>query len=371
MPAFLKPSLNWLLIFVPAAAFLHYRMPEHALLVFGASCLAIIPLAGWMGHATEELAEHTGEAIGGLLNATFGNAAELIIALVALQAGHYDIVKASLTGSIIGNLLLVLGASFLAGGLKFKHQRYSAALARNQTTILTLAAIALVAPMGFHYFASKANAAHAGEAGVVAPHEHDLSLAISIVLLVTYGLSLLFSLHTHKKLFIGSGSLHEAVRPDAWSVKRSVGVLLLATALIAWISEFLVGSVEHAAHELGMSSVFVGVIVVAIVGNAAEHSTAILMALKDRMQLSLSIAIGSSLQIALFVAPVLVLASYAIGKAGPMDLNFTPPEVIAVLVSVLIIEQICTDGESNWLEGAQLLSLYLIIGLVFYYLPAH
>ena len=367
MPSYLKPSLNWLLVFVPAAVVLHYKLPERALLVFGASCLAIIPLAGWMGRATEELAERTGEAIGGLLNAAFGNAAELIIALVAMQAGHYDIVKASLTGSIIGNLLLVLGASFLAGGLKFKHQRYSAALARNQTTILTLAAVALVAPMGFHYFAH--SAATSGLApGEAAPHEHDLSFAISIVLLLTYGLSLIFSLHTHKQLFVGSGSF-AAVRPDAWSVKRAVGVLLVATALIAWISEFLVGSVELAAHELGMSSVFVGVIVVAIIGNAAEHSTAILMALKDRMQLSLSIAIGSSLQIALFVAPVLVLASYALGKAGPMDLNFTPPEVIAVLVSVLIIEQICTDGESNWMEGAQLLSLYLIIALVFYYLP--
>ena len=353
-----------LLLCVPAAIVLKYAAPQHPLMLFAVSCLAIIPLAGWLGRATEELSERTSESVGGLLNAAFGNAAELIIALVALRNGHYDIVKASLTGSIIGNILLVLGASFLIGGLKYKHQRFSPAIARNQTTMLTLAALALIAPMGYHQFAARDSATDV-------EHGHDLSLAIAIIMLLTYGLSLVFSLRTHKQLFSTTDAhAPHAPHPQTWSIARATVVLLVATAFIAWISEFLVGSVEHAAQELGMTSVFVGVIVVAVIGNAAEHSTAIVMALKDRMQLSLGIAIGSSLQIALFVAPVLVIASRFIGGNGPMDLNFTPPEVVAVAASVLIIEQIATDGESNWLEGAQLLSVYAIIALVFYYLPA-
>lgn len=359
-----KPSLNWLLIFVPTAVALNYLAPQHALYVFGASCLAIIPLAGWMGESTEHLAVHTGEGIGGLLNATFGNAAELIIALIAIRAGKYDIVKASLTGSILGNILLVLGASILAGGLKYKQQRFNVTAARSLATMLTLAAIALIAPMGFHHFAN-ADASAAGN-----QRERDLSLEISIVLLFTYALSLLFSLKTHKQLFVGSGEQDSGHHNHPhWSLRKSIGVLLGASVMVAWISEFLVGSVEHAAHELGMTSVFVGVVVVAIIGNAAEHSTSVMMALKNKMELSLTIAIGSSLQIALFVAPVLVLASYAIGKSGPMDLIFTPPEVLAIAVAVIITEQISSDGESNWLEGVQLLSVYLIIAIVFYFLP--
>jgi len=391
MASLLKPSLNWLLVFVPVAAYLEYTTDQH-LWIFLASCLAIVPLAGFMGEATEHLAEKTGEGIGGLLNATFGNAAELIIALMALRGGQYDIVKASLTGSIIGNILLVLGGAFLFGGMKYKQQRFNATAARSMATMLTLAAISLIAPMGFHHLA--------GETQGLAAREKDLSFEISIVLLVTYGLSLYFSLHTHKSLFSGAAqpqdessrfanypplpplvpkkhvSAEIATKDDEraneheeWSLKKSLIVLFVATGLVAWVSEFLVGSVEHAAHDLHMSKVFVGVIVVAIIGNAAEHSTALLMARKDRMDLAYSIAIGSSLQIAMFVAPVLVLASYLIGSAGPMDLVFTPAEVIAITFSVLITEQIGSDGESNWLEGVQLLSVYLIIALVFYFLP--
>lgn len=370
MASIFKPSLNWLLVFVPVAAYLEYATKGLHLWIFVASCLAIIPLAGWMGEATEHLAEKTGEGIGGLLNATFGNAAELIIALMALRAGQYDIVKASLTGSIIGNILLVLGAAFVFGGMKYKQQRFNATAARSQATMLTLAAISLIAPMGYHYLA--------GHAPEVQLREKDLSLEISIVLLITYGLSLFFSLHTHKSLFTGSASDADS-KPhaegehtehhEAWSLKKSLIVLFVATGLVAWVSEFLVGSVEHAAHDLHMSNVFVGVIVVAIIGNAAEHSTALLMARKNRMDLAYSIAIGSSLQIALFVAPVLVLASYLLGPTGPMNLVFTPAEVIAITLSILITEQIASDGESNWLEGVQLLSVYLIIGIVFYFLP--
>jgi Ca2+:H+ antiporter len=351
--------LNWLLVFVPIAAGLHFLRPDLHTFIFISASLAIIPLAGWLGHATEHLAEKTGEGIGGLLNATFGNAAEMIIAIMAMRRGLYDVVKASLTGSIIGNVLLVLGAAILAGGLKFRTQKFSPAGARVQSTMLTLAAVALIVPAAFHYLS--------GPAGVV--REAGLSFDISIVLLITYALSLLFTLHTHKQLFAGQAAGAEAAEDHGtWSLGKSIGVLAAATALIAWISEMLVGSVEQAAEAFGMSSIFVGVIVVAIVGNAAEHSTAVLVAMKNRMDLSLSIAIGSSIQIALFVAPLLVLLSYVIGPS-PMDLVFTPAEVLAVALAVAITGQIAGDGESNWLEGVQLLAVYIIIGIIFFFLP--
>jgi Ca2+:H+ antiporter len=348
--------MNWMLIFVPVAIALGFAMPESHTLIFVMACLAIIPLAGWLGHATEELARHTGEGVGGLLNATFGNAAELIIALMALRKGLYPVVKASLTGSIIGNVLLVFGAAVLAGGFKHKRQRFNVTGARAQATLLTLAAIALVMPAGFH--------AVAGPPDV--NRENHLSLAIAVVLLAAYGSHLVFSLVTHKQLFAGEGPVAES--EGGWDLKRSALVLAGSTALIAWVSEILVGSVESAAESLGMTRVFLGVIVVAVVGNAAEHSTAVMMALKNKMEIALGIAIGSSLQIALFVAPLLVVASYWIGPR-PMDLVFTPAEVLAVFVAVLITGQIASDGESNWLEGAQLLAVYLILAMVFFYLP--
>lgn len=353
--------MNWLLLFVPVAVALNYLRPEMGTAIFITAAIAIIPLAGWLGRATEHLAERTSEGIGGLLNATFGNAAELIIAIAALKRGLYPVVKASLTGSIIGNILLVMGAAFLAGGLKFPTQKFNASGARSQATMLTLAAIALIIPAAFHHVAGRQAAS--SEAG--------LSLEISVVLLITYGLSLVFSLITHKQLFTGSRgqvALVEEEHKEPWSVGKSVAVLAGATALIAWISEMLVGSVEHAAESFGMSSVFVGVIIVAIVGNAAEHSTAVLVARKDRMDLSLGIALGSSLQIALFVAPMLVLASYFIGPK-PMDLVFSAAEVMAVTLSVLIAGQIAGDGESNWMEGVQLLAVYLLLGIAFFFLP--
>lgn len=363
-----KPSLSWLLVFVPAAVVLEYLVPARHTLIFVVACIAVIPLAGWLGKATEHLAAHAGEGVGGLLNATFGNAAEMIIAIMALRRGLIDVVKASLTGSIIGNILLVLGAAFLAGGLRNKTQKFNLGGARAQATLLTLAAAALVAEAAFHHLG--------GEAAL--PREGSLSVAISIVLLVAYGLGLVFTLHTHKHFFEGHSA--EAAGVDggghgghgegaAWSLGRSLTVLLASTALIAWMSEILVASVEEAAHTLGMSQLFVGVVVVAIVGNAAEHSTAILMAWKNRNDLAVGIAVGSSIQIALFVAPVLVLLSYWIAPR-PMDLVFTPAEVIAVALAVVITEQIAGDGESNWLEGAMLLALYAVLGIVFYLLPA-
>jgi Ca2+:H+ antiporter len=350
--------LNWLLIFVPVAIVLEFAAPSSYNWIFITSCLAIVPLAGWLGHATEQLAHHTGEGIGGLLNATFGNAAELIIAIMALQKGLYPVVKASLTGSIIGNLLLVLGAATLAGGIKFKQQDFNVIAARAQVTLLTLSAIALIMPAAYHYLS--------GPGGRL--REDDLSLEISIVLLLSYAAHLIFSLHTHKQLFVGAPAAETAADGRIWTLKRSVLTLLGATALIAWVSEILVGSVHAAASSFGMTRIFLGVIVVAVVGNAAEHSTAVMMALKNRMELSLGIAIGSSLQIALFVAPVLVFVSHFIGP-HPMDLVFTPAEVLAVFLAVLISGQIAGDGESNWLEGVQLLAVYLILAVVFFFLP--
>lgn len=354
----LKPSLDWLLIFVPLSAWLHYAKPDAHTETFICACLAILPLAGWLGKGTENLACHTGEAIGGLLNATFGNAAELIIAIAAMRSGLYDVVKASLTGSIIGNVLLVAGLSMFTGGLRYKTQTFNRMAAQNQATMLLLAAVSLIMPAAYHYLAGPAAAAHEG----------DISMEISIILLVVYGASLLFTLVTHKALFGAEGGEAHGGEAQPWSIGKSMAVLGGATALIAWISEILVGSVEHAAHSFGMTSIFVGVIVVAIIGNAAEHSTAILVARKNRMDLALGIAIGSSIQIALFVAPVLVLLSYFIAPT-PMNLVFTPAEVLAVTLSVLICAQTANDGESNWMEGLQLLAVYAILGVVFYFLP--
>ncbi|HET8548427.1 MAG TPA: calcium/proton exchanger [Bryobacteraceae bacterium] len=355
----LKPSLNWLLVMAPVTVGLHYFRSDSHTLIFVSACLAILPLAGWLGTATEHLAARTGEGVGGLLNATFGNAAELIIALVALKNGLFSVVKASLTGSIIGNVLLVLGAAVLAGGIRHRNQKFNETAARIHATMLTLAAIALIVPAAYHYLA--------GPAAI--RRELGLSTEISAVMLITYALGLVFSLHTHKHFFSGetghAGGGHDI---RAWPIRRSIAVLALSTAAIAWISEILVGSVENAAHALGMTSIFVGVIVVAVVGNAAEHSTAIFAAMKNRMDLSLGIAMGSSIQIALFVAPVLVFASYVVAPR-PMDLVFTPAEVLAIGLSILIMGQVADDGESNWMEGVQLLAVYVILGIVFYFLP--
>lgn len=361
MKQWFKPRLDWLLVFVPVGGALEFLAPEAHVLIFCAACLAIIPLAGWMGKATEHLAAHLGEGIGGLLNATFGNAAELIIGLMALRAGLYDVVKASLTGSIIGNILLVLGAAFFLGGLKHKVQRFHAGGTRIQATMMTLATIALVLPAAFH---------HLGGAEARS-REMDLSFEIGIVLLITYALGLFFTLKTHRDFFAGhtdEASELEQNHHVPWPMSKSLAVLATSTALVAWMSEILVGSVEMTAHSLGLSEIFVGVIVVAIIGNAAEHSTAVLMALKNRMDLAIGIALGSSIQIALFVAPVLLFASYFLGPQ-PMDLVFTPMEILAVFLAVILANEISRDGESNWMEGAQLLMVYLLLGIVFYFLP--
>ncbi len=355
----LKPSLNWLLVFVPIAIALRFwPSGANATALFICSALGIIPLAGLIGAATEALAARVGAGIGGLLNVTFGNAAELIIALIALSKGLTSVVKASITGSIIGNVLLVLGLSALLGGAKYREQHFNRTAARTAAISLSLAAIALIIPSVFHA------ASRAGPTGWSAIIEQRLSLGIAAVLFLTYICVLTFTLKTHKQHFGDSGSGEEGAQ---WSRAKSISVLLISTAFVAWLSEFLVGSIESVRTSLGLTEVFIGVIIVAIVGNAAEHSTAVTMAMKNKMDLSVGIAVGSSLQIALFVAPVLVFLSYAFGR--PMDLEFTMPEIVAVVVSVYILFQINGDGETNWIEGVQLLSLYLILAILFFYLP--
>jgi Ca2+:H+ antiporter len=354
--------LDFLLIAFPVAIALRY-VPgwSNGPALFVVAAIAIVPLAGWMGRATEQLAVRSGSGVGGFLNATFGNAAELIIALVALSKGLTGVVKASITGSIIGNLLLVLGASILVGGMRYPKQTFNQTAARISATSLGLGAIALLIPTIFH------RAAAARPGGWTMEAEQRLSLGICVVLFVTYFCSLLFHLVTHRDLFAGDSD--HALGPESrWPLWQAITSLAVATTLVAWLSEFLVGSIEAARHALGLTETFVGVVVVALVGNAAEHSTAVWTAWKNKMDLSLTIATGSSLQMALFVTPVLVFCSYAFGD--PMDLEFSLPEVASIVLSIWIVGQISGDGESNWLEGVQLLSVYVIIGILFYFLPA-
>ena len=351
--------MNVLLIFVPIAIALEVLASNHHLLIFVTSSLAILPLAGWMGHATEQLAERMGEGVGGLLNATFGNAAELIIAFVALHAGLHQVVEASIIGSIVGNMLLVFGAAMLAGGMRYPEQRFNPLGARSQATMLLLAAIALILPAAFESV----------EGTTVMLHR--LSISMSLVLLVVYGLYLVFSLITHPELFRSSDTPEKAMpekEETPPSVVRALAILAVATVGTAWMSEIMVGSIEPMVHEFGLSDVFVGAFVVAILGNAAEHATAITAALKNRMDLSFSIALGSSVQVALFVAPVLVLASLFLGPS-PMDLAFRPDLVLIVVLSALVTAQLASDGRSDWFKGTQLLVVYFALALMFFFLP--
>ncbi len=351
--------LNLLLVAGPAALVLE-RLHASEMTVFVLSCLAIVPLAGWMGKATEHLAHRVGEGLGGLLNATFGNAAELIIALMALRAGLLDVVKASIAGSIIGNVLLVFGLAALVGGARKQGMTFNKTAASLGSTLLFLATVGLVVPAAFHHLGPAAALDFAGR-------EHTLSVAIAAILMICYVLSLVFTLKTHRHLYT-AGDHDDGDRDGPlWSRARALAVLLAATFGVALMSELLVKTVGHAAETLGMTEVFVGVILVAVIGNAAEHSTAILVARKGKGDLAINIAVGSSLQIALFVAPVLVFASYLFGS--PLDLVFTPLEVVAVCLSAFILGMIAQDGEANWMEGVQLLAVYVILGLAFYWLP--
>jgi Ca2+:H+ antiporter len=354
-----------LLGFVPisiAAQLFHWG----SLVVFITAALAIVPLAGWMGTATEEIAIVVGASLGGLLNATFGNATELIIALVALNSGLVSVVKASITGSIISNLLLVMGLSMLLGGLKYKEQTFQSVIARVNASSMNLAVIAILLPTALH-ISSKS---------IDEPTLQRLSVAVAIVLIAVYGLTLLFSMRTHTYLYDAGIAQQEAAVSSDLPVERPrhavntrfwVVVLLACTLLVAIESELLVHTLEAATERLGLTALFTGVILLPIVGNAAEHATAVTVAMKNKMDLSVSVAVGSSMQIALFVAPVLVIAGWLMGQ--PMDLDFNPFELVAVVVAVLIANSISSDGRSNWLEGTLLLAAYVVLALAFYFYP--
>ncbi|MBD2846202.1 calcium/proton exchanger [Paenibacillus sp. IB182496] len=329
--------------------FLHWNMTVQ----FAFSAIAILFVAGFLGQATESVAHYAGQRLGGFLNATFGNAAELIIALFLVKEGLFDMVKASLTGAIIGNLLLVLGLSILLGGLKYKQQRYNEEAAGHNATLMVLAVIGLFVPAMF-VTSERFSAAK----------DELLSLSVAAILIVSYLLWLVFSMVTHKELLRDEQSQADHDEAPAWSRRRSIVYLLLATAMVALVSEWLVGTLDQFTTEFGLSELFVGAFLIAIVGNAAEHSAAVMLALKNKIGGAVEIAVGSSLQIALFVAPVLIFASALFGKT--MDILFTPIELTAIGVSVFIAASVSRDGRTNWYEGALLLMVYFILGIAFF-----
>jgi Ca2+:H+ antiporter len=343
--------LKYFLIFIPISIVCSF-LKINSTGIFIISALAIIPLAGVMGEATEEISTYAGPRIGGFLNATFGNATELIISFFALKAGLFDMVKASIAGSVIGNILLVLGLSMLLGGCKYKTQKFNPRAVEVSSSMLLFSIIGLSVPAIF---------THTMKQELLTSRYEYLSIWIAALMFTIYLLGLYFSFHTHKDLY---GSEHEVAvsTSSKWSLKKAIVILVLATIGIAIESEFLVGSVEKMTEVLGLSSFFVGIIIIPIIGNAAEHSTAVLMALKNKMDVSVEIAIGSSLQIILFVAPVLVFISLFF---KPMSIIFNEFELVALIVSVLIANRVSNDGESNWLEGVQLVAVYVIIAISF------
>lgn len=357
----LKPSLNWLFIFIPITLVLEHTSNISPPILFFSAALAIIPIAKMIVHATEQLAMRTGDAIGGLLNATFGNAPELIIALVALKAGYFDMVRASLIGAILANLMLALGVSFLLGGIRYHDQTYNPAVARVYSSMMLISVMSLGVPSAFNRFFSP---------GASIRQEQLLNVGLAIVLLLAYGLYLFFMLKTHPDLFTSTASeAHEdAHETKPWSVPRAIGSLIVASALAAWMSEILVGAAEGTGKALGMSDVFIGIVFLAIVGGAAESGSAIAMARKNKMDLTVGIALGSSIQIALFVAPMLVLASYFVAPQ-PLELSFGRAEIGSMFLAVLIGSLVSGDGRSNWYKGVQLITVYIIIALMFYLIP--
>jgi Ca2+:H+ antiporter len=345
----LQPSLDWFLVLVPFAIVFEV-MGGPDLAIFLTSAGAIIPLAGLIGRSTEQLALHVGPRLGGLINATFGNVTELIISIFLIMENRIEIVKASLTGSILGNLLLVLGVSFLVGGLKHEEQEYNARAASVHATSLVLAVTGLLMPALFAL----------GEHRTLIERE-VVSGTVAAVLIALYIAALVFTLVTHEHLFRTPAASEE----PTWSRGKAIVVLLVATGFVALMSEFLVGSLDPAIKSLGLSEAFVGLIVIPIIGNAAEHSSAVLFALRNKVDVTLEIAIGSSTQIALFVAPALVFISLLVGH--PMTFVFTTFEVAAVALSTVLVFMISIDGRSNWLEGAQLVGAYGIMAISFYF----
>jgi Ca2+:H+ antiporter len=362
---FLRTSQGWpylLVPFIPIAIVLEL-VHAGAVVTFFASALGVIPTAALMGRATEELAARSGPGIGGLLNVTFGNAPELIIALFALGAGLHEVVKASIIGSIMGNTLLVLGAAMFAGGWGRDRQTFDRTAASAQSSMLLLAAAALVMPAVYELIDGRGLPAPGSERVHYDSTVEALSAAVACVLIVSYVAGLWFSLRTHRDLFNPPHDEEETHEP--WSVRKSVMALTIAGVAVGVMSEILVDSISDAAEQLGLSEFFIGVIVVAIVGNAAEHWVAVLVALKNKMDLAVNIAIGSSAQIALFVAPVLVLMSFVLGP-HPMALVFNGFELAGILLAIIIANHVTAEGESTWYEGLQLLAVYVVLGIAFY-----
>jgi Ca2+:H+ antiporter len=353
----------WLGAFIPVALALRFADAAPSL-IFAASAIGVVPMAALMGEATEQLAARAGPGIGGLVNVTFGNAPELIIAIFALADGLQEVVKASIVGSVVGNALLVLGAAMLAGGWKHSRQTFDRTAAQAQSGMLLVTVVALALPAVLQLSRHSSLPSVGGVRHLFGSDLNHVSLAVALVLIATYLAGLVFSLRTHRDLFNPAQHGDEAM--SAWSLRRSVCILALAGATVAVMSDLLVGSIEQASHDVGVSQFFVGAFVVAVVGNAAEHYVAVLAATKDKMDLAVNIAVGSSAQIGLFVAPVLVLLSFLFGPS-PMALIFNGYELAALLSAALIVPILVSDGESTWFEGFQLIALYAVLGIVFYF----
>jgi Ca2+:H+ antiporter len=346
----------WLLAFVPVVFAAQQWQPEAHTLLFVLSVLAIVPLAALLSHATEAVAAKTGDTVGGLLNATLGNLTELVIALTALRAGQYTLVKASVAGAIVANTLFLLGASFLLGGLKHHVQEYNPLNARFQTNLLFLAAIAMLIP----------SALAEADSTTAAAFTQKLSVGLSVLLILAYGMGLVFSLKTHREVF--GGADHAETGDAPWPLNLALATLAGVTVLVGLASEIFVESVQQAAVSFDMTPAFVGFIIVALVGGAAEMASALSAARQNRLDLSVSIALGSAAQIALFVAPILVLLSYVIGPA-PMNLQFWPGAVVMVLISTLTAFLLASSGRSAWFVGMLVLMVYLIFAMTLYLMP--
>jgi Ca2+:H+ antiporter len=351
--------LSGMLVFVPISMIASW-LNFNPVVVFIASGLAIIPLAAWIANSTEAIAEVIGPALGGLLNATFGNATEMIVSIVALKAGLIEVVKASITGSIMTNLLLALGLAIFLGGLRFKEQNFQPTVARLNSSSLTLAVIVLLTPTAIHETST----------GLKLPTINNFSYAASILLLTFYILMLVFSMKTHKDIYlleeVESEGREESEHPPS-HLGIQIGILLICTIVLVFVSEILVGSLEKAISSFGFTELFTGVILIPIFGGAVEYITSVTFAMKNKMDLSVAVAIGSALQIALFVAPVLVLIGWLLGK--PMNLDFNPFEIVGVAIAVIVTNSISTDGNSNWLEGVLLLITYFVLATAFFLHP--
>lgn len=359
-----ETKLFWLLLFVPVTLILPHFAPESHRTIFFVSVAAIIPLAALLSRATEGVAAKTGDAVGGLLNATLGNLTELVIALTALKAGMFDLVKASVTGAVVTNSLFMLGGAFLLGGLRHRVQEFNFLTARMQTGMLILAAVALIVPSAVGRLAeASANEIDLG------PYQQQLAVGLAILLIAVYGLGMVHSLITHRDVYASGAHGEEHAEEKPWPLAFAIGALAVATVFIALVSEVFVESVQVAAEQMGMSPAFVGFVVVSVVGGAAEMMTAFSAARKNRVDLSVSIAMGSSTQIALFVAPVLVLASYLVAPA-PMDLVFRPGQVLMVVLTAMTVGFLAAIGRSTWFVGVQLLAVYAVFAVTLYLLPA-